>query len=111
MDDPSVTISAGTTYCQSKNKDVTLESGSDTNIIFIDHVAYGRPFFKANSVNEDICTKDMYAKNENDYCVATNSLAAVTYWCQGKKNCKVLVHNDKPILKTNDCKDLYYYSC
>ena len=73
---------------QSTEKNVEMDSGSDTSIIYVDHVAFGKPFYKEKSFNlPKVCPKENYAKSNDEYCVASNSLAAVTYWCQGKKKC------------------------
>lgn len=66
-----------------------MDSGRNTSIIFVDHVTFGRPFFmpKSLSVQQQACKEEMYAESEDDYCVASNALAAVIYWCQGKKSC------------------------
>ena len=34
------------------------------------------------------CKKEFYATIDDDVCVARNSLAVVTYWCQGKHKCE-----------------------
>ena len=45
VDSPNINgISAGNTYCQTVDQ-VSLNAGDDSNIIFIDHVVFGRPKF------------------------------------------------------------------
>ena len=85
---PTVNAFSGVTYCQSAETNVELNSGSDTSIIFVDHVTFGRPFYMEKSLTSDKhCSREMYAKSNDDYCVASNALSAVIYWCQGKKRC------------------------
>ena len=71
----------GKTFC---NEDQSAELESRTLPMFIDHAAYGRPFQGPTGS----CDEALYARRKEDYCVASNTLAAVTYWCQGKKRCR-----------------------
>ena len=83
-------VNPGATYCLQANDNYVSLSGSDM-AIFIDHAVYGRPFFLENSltnIGEDICL-GYHAESNSEYCVASNTLAAMTYWCQGKTDCLV----------------------
>ncbi|XP_059081671.1 adhesion G protein-coupled receptor L2-like isoform X2 [Tigriopus californicus] len=89
--------SAGKTFCQVEKTDtsesiISLNVGTSDKVIIIDHVAYGRPFFMEQSLTGAAafaCREDDYAQNERDFCVASQSLAAMIYWCQGKTSCEV----------------------
>ncbi len=103
--DPELSVQPGITLCQSDNHNVELNSGSSTHIIYVDHVAFGKPFYQEKSLSpHQKCPKDYYAKSNEEYCVAGNSLAAVTYWCQGKKSCNFTTDMllDAPVVPSKD---------
>ncbi len=57
-------------------------------VLFIDHAVFGRPFAgELSSTSATRCPSELFAANEEQYCVASNTLAAVIYWCQGKQEC------------------------
>ena len=59
-------------------------------VVFIDHASYGRPFWlETAGVSPTFCPEESFAGTEKSYCVASNTLAAVLYWCQGKEGCEV----------------------
>ena len=60
-------------------------------MIFVDHAAYGRPWTGPEFFSESQWghCEGLVAPGPEDHCVASNSLAAVTYWCQGKTKCEV----------------------
>ena len=33
------------------------------------------------------CKEELYAETDEEVCVARNTLAVITYWCQGKHSC------------------------
>ena len=80
--------SDGFTYCQLGAHSVEIAAADPGHVLFIDHASYGRPLFASNvdSVRE-YCPDEAFATDPSDYCVASNTLAAVTYWCQGKEEC------------------------
>ena len=59
--------------------------------MFIDHASYGRPFWlETVGVDPTFCPEESFAGSlGKPYCVASNALAAVLYWCQGKEGCEV----------------------
>ena len=87
----------GFNHCQVQNRNVTIPAPdspglAEDQVLFIDHIAFGRPFFQDGAFSAvqseyAICLEAFYASAISDFCVASNSLAAVTYWCQGKKSC------------------------
>ena len=107
---PSDPVNPGTTLCESENEEIVLDSRQDYNgsseIIFIDHALFGRPFYLQNSLLPGPmaeCPTYLYAKSVDEYCVSANALAAVTYWCQGKQICKFNTSFllDAPVLSKN----------
>ena len=77
------------TFCKDKERDITLKPDADNKVIAIDHIAYGRPFRQQGSFPfTGVCQAEDFAQNEEEYCVSPNALAAVTYWCQGKSECR-----------------------
>ena len=60
-------------------------------MVFIDHASYGRPFWlETAGVSPTFCPEEAFAGIlGKEYCVASNTLAAVLYWCQGKEGCEV----------------------
>lgn len=87
----------GKTFCQvqkgsASESSFTLNADSPDKVIIIDHVAYGRPFYMNQSLTgaaSYTCRSTSYAQNSNEYCVASQSLAAMIYWCQGKNRCEI----------------------
>ena len=94
---PSGQQDPGLNHCQVQDKEVTLPAPdslglTEGHVLFIDHAMFGRPFFQKGAFSRDqseyaICLEAFYAQGISDYCVSSNTLAAVTYWCQGKQSC------------------------
>ena len=68
-------INAGVTFCQSHEEYVNMEaSPKSSQIIFVDHVAYGRPFFMEGSRShlqdgadsEKSCPREIYANTKQE---------------------------------------------
>jgi hypothetical protein len=78
----------GFTYCQMGAVSVEITAILPGSVLFIDHASYGRPLLgEGLDIARNYCPDDGFAVDEEDYCVASNTLAAVMYWCQGKTSC------------------------
>ena len=67
-----------------------IKYSSSLQVVFIDHASYGKPLWlETAGVDPANCPHSAFAGNEFEYCVASNALAALMYWCQGKEGCEV----------------------
>ena len=91
----------GTSYCHNSTatESFSMTSDSDDYVLIVDHAVYGKPFYMEGSFSDGIggigggakrnCPSNLYADLPDEYCVAANTLAALIYWCQGKRRCTV----------------------